>query len=333
MGITDMKINEVVRQTGLSKRTIYYYIEEQLVSPKINTSNGYYIFSEQDITKLKMLQQLRKMNFSIKDIHSILQYPSAAHVYLQKQIEQLEKDHILLKEKIACLIDLEKQLPLMVSYQDLSTALCSMIFPDKSVRSYFSDSASDAKLVCLYLWGTFLHGIPMTEYRQYLWGKILSATVSSNNTNIAVLKQFLYSLPADQMDMEFAGRNLHIEEIINLTPYEIPDYAQKMQHRLKELIKSKNHLEYWKSAYKIRILPSVHLFDSEINLLVRELSPRFALYSQNIHTCCNLIYNWLNSKKGAALNEEILFSLNGYIDIDSHHHGELAALFSLPKEI
>jgi len=37
--------------------------------------------------------------------------------------------------------------------------------------------------------------------------------------------------------------------------------------------------------------------------------------------------------RGAALNEEILFSLNGYIDIDSHHHGELAALFSLPKEI
>lgn len=39
-----MKLSEVVKLTGLTKRTIYFYIEEKFLTPEINPGNGYYIF-------------------------------------------------------------------------------------------------------------------------------------------------------------------------------------------------------------------------------------------------------------------------------------------------
>ena len=60
-----MKINEVVKKTGMTKRTIYFYIEEQFIKPQINYDNGYYIFTDADVERLLLLQQLRKADFSI----------------------------------------------------------------------------------------------------------------------------------------------------------------------------------------------------------------------------------------------------------------------------
>lgn len=95
-----MKLGEVVKITGLSKRTIYFYIEEHFLSPEVNPSNGYYIFSEEDVERLKMLQQLRKADFSIKDIHAILKHPTSAYnIYIQKQIDTLKREQELLAKK------------------------------------------------------------------------------------------------------------------------------------------------------------------------------------------------------------------------------------------
>jgi DNA-binding transcriptional MerR regulator len=43
-----MKLSDICRKTGISKRTIHYYIHEGLITPAIKESNGYYDFSEED---------------------------------------------------------------------------------------------------------------------------------------------------------------------------------------------------------------------------------------------------------------------------------------------
>lgn len=73
------------------------------------------------------------------------------------------------------------------------------------------------------------------------------------------------------------------------------------------------------------------LFDSELNTLVRELSPRFSAYYKNIHICCDRLYVWLTSEEdGVYVKELLLTSLNGYIDIEANHHAELAFFVNLP---
>lgn len=324
-----MRINKVVKQTGLSKRTIYYYIDEQLIFPKINPDNGYYEFSEKDVKTLKLLQQLRSLDFSIKDIQALLAYPHSIHVYLQKQLEKLKREQSLLNEKLSRLEELETLLPpFTISSEHLAQALEKLSSIGPPSISY--DEASDAKMVSLYLWGSFLQGVEMTEFRQYLWDKVLTTAASSRDPNFVILKQFLYSLPARLIDAEFAGRNRHIETIIALRPNTISKYVQKVCGDLNRIIEDEPYLEYWKSSYHNRILPSLILFDSELNYLMLELSPRFSDYSRNIHICCNQVYLWLHSKEGKPLKDKLLNRLEGYIDIESHHHGVLAALFSLP---
>ena len=48
-----MRLKEIMQKTGLNKRTIHFYIEEHFLTPKIDPSNGYYIFSEEDVERLK----------------------------------------------------------------------------------------------------------------------------------------------------------------------------------------------------------------------------------------------------------------------------------------
>ena len=51
-----MRIQEVIRQTGLSRRTIYYYIDQKLITPRAEEANGYHDFSEKDIQKLFLVR-------------------------------------------------------------------------------------------------------------------------------------------------------------------------------------------------------------------------------------------------------------------------------------
>lgn len=70
-----MKIKSVCELTGLTDRTIRYYIEEELISP-LYTENYLgrktYNFSERDIKDLNDIAVLRKFDFTLDEIKSVI---------------------------------------------------------------------------------------------------------------------------------------------------------------------------------------------------------------------------------------------------------------------
>lgn len=70
-----MKIKSVCELTGLTDRTIRYYIEEKLVTP-LYTENYLgrktYNFSEKDIKELNDIAVLRKFDFTLNEIKSVI---------------------------------------------------------------------------------------------------------------------------------------------------------------------------------------------------------------------------------------------------------------------
>ena len=66
-----MRIQEVIQKTGLSRRTIYYYIDQNMITPRVNPANGYHDFSEKDIQKLFLIRKLREADLPLADIRSI----------------------------------------------------------------------------------------------------------------------------------------------------------------------------------------------------------------------------------------------------------------------
>lgn len=323
-----MRLKEVVKLTGLTKRTIYFYIEEKFLSPDTNPDNGYYIFTEEDVARLKLLQQLRKADFSIKDIHEILKHPASAYIYIRKQTEALEKERELLNYKIRSLHDLYERLPILVSGESLSKAIFQTDFPDNSVNLP-TDSNGDASLVSLYLWGPFLNDITMTEYRKYLWGKLVTETGKVHSEALLRLKRYVYSLTTEELDREFITRSEHIEQVALITEKDMSQYIQLVEKSIAKNVENPEFVSAWKSAYHLRIEPTTNLYDSEFNGLVSEMSPKFSMYYRNIHVCCDEVYRWFASEEGRQVKELLIKNLEGYIDLCADHHGQIAALFGL----
>lgn len=91
-----MKIKQVCEQSGLTEKTVRFYIQQELVHPKVENGvhRNSYTFSEKDIEELRKIAVLRRAGFSLSDIRAVQEKPELLPA--------------LLDEKV-CLLSIEKQ--------------------------------------------------------------------------------------------------------------------------------------------------------------------------------------------------------------------------------
>lgn len=68
-----VKINEVERQVGITKKNIRFYEDQGLISPERNLSNGYREYSERDVSLLLKIKLLRRLAIPIEEIRKLLE--------------------------------------------------------------------------------------------------------------------------------------------------------------------------------------------------------------------------------------------------------------------
>lgn len=68
------KIKDVIKITGLSRRTLQYYDEQGLVSPK-RTKENYRLYDKEDLSKLWRLLLYKEMGFQLEDIAVLIEIP------------------------------------------------------------------------------------------------------------------------------------------------------------------------------------------------------------------------------------------------------------------
>jgi DNA-binding transcriptional MerR regulator len=132
------QIGEASMQTGLSTKTIRYYEHIGLIPPPERSSNGYRIFAEEDLERLRFIRSARALNFPLKDIDEILAFrdqgePPCRYVMalMQKQIEEIsERIRELegLSEELRRLYENGQSLPEDVQ---MKTCICHAIQIDK----------------------------------------------------------------------------------------------------------------------------------------------------------------------------------------------------------
>ncbi len=84
-----MLISEVSKQTGLTKKSIGYYIDQGLISP-LSLGNGYREFGASDIESLQKIAVLRRLGLGVEEIKAVLadQTTQALHkLSAQKALE------------------------------------------------------------------------------------------------------------------------------------------------------------------------------------------------------------------------------------------------------
>lgn len=155
-----MKIKAVCEATGLTDRTIRYYIEEELISP-FYTENYLgrktFDFSESDIRTLNDIAVLRKFGFSIADIQQMLLHPEAI-IPIAKQLQ--DRKQVMIREEQQLLqvllrLDADHSYTVRELAQYLSTPVEDAPLPAEDTRLNIGRWISDfveAALICLATW-------------------------------------------------------------------------------------------------------------------------------------------------------------------------------------
>lgn len=93
-----MKIKAVCEQTGLTDRTVRYYIEQGLLSPAFHENylgRKQFDFTGEDVQRLKNIALLRSFDFTIREIQELIEHPEhSGRVLLQvrtRKEKEIEK--------------------------------------------------------------------------------------------------------------------------------------------------------------------------------------------------------------------------------------------------
>ena len=86
-------ISELSKLVGISKRTLHHYDDIGLLKPSLGVgiSNGYRLYSDKDLLKLKQIIALKIFGFKLSSIKDILDSNIDLYPIFKKQIELLEK--------------------------------------------------------------------------------------------------------------------------------------------------------------------------------------------------------------------------------------------------
>ena len=94
-------IGEVEKLTGIPKRTLKYYIERGLLTPQRKSSSGYWLYSEEDIRRLRLIFLCRELEYSDSGIRTLLAAPEVRwQEELDRQIDLLLEQRGQTEEKL-----------------------------------------------------------------------------------------------------------------------------------------------------------------------------------------------------------------------------------------
>jgi len=90
------KIKQMSHLTGVSVRTLHHYDKIGLLSPSMRTSNGYRIYSKENLAKLQQIIALKFFGFSLSQIKTMLQQKLSIreHLLIQQKILVQQADNI-----------------------------------------------------------------------------------------------------------------------------------------------------------------------------------------------------------------------------------------------
>ncbi len=325
-----MKIQEVSRRTGLSRRTIYYYIEKEMIAPDINDANGYHDFSETDVRKLFLIRKLREAGLPLADIQAILTRPRTTPFYLHKQLNALQSQLLSIQQTISEMDRLTEQLPVCQSLDQLAGMLQETHFqPDDSSR--YQMESRDAQLLAQYLWMAYLD-TPVTEYQQFLWQKITRHTLEHAGSDLKTMSRYLQYISPEQIDATNINQYLRNQQIISLTESDYPGFVEELKNSLLAFASDPIQQEKWNLLYQPVIHPTA-LFCVSVSGWMREFHPAYSRYYENTHTCCRMLKQFIDSPEGRPLKKILDQAFQGNCDVRTGYYGELEVAATFHKSI
>lgn len=144
-----MKIKEVCKLTGLTERTIRFYVEEGLINPQSTMMNNrqYREYDQADVAELETIARLRKLFFTLDEIRDMKQQPERLGEILEAYQLKLRSD-VEAKAKIVQALELT-DIARLSGVDELALALSEVAeglpLPERDIKPDFGRFDPESK--------------------------------------------------------------------------------------------------------------------------------------------------------------------------------------------
>lgn len=193
-----MKIKEVMKRTGLTERTIRFYVEQGLINPEATVRNGrtYREYSERDVAELMTVADLRRLYFSIDEILEMKRNPAnipgVVEAYKKKTAEEARVKSAVMEELER--LDLSGIPDIAALAARLKNVSAGLPLPQRDVHPDFGKFEAGTKEDRTRAYEQFME----RQQRRYRLGKAIVFTIAALNVVFslisAVLELRLFSL-------------------------------------------------------------------------------------------------------------------------------------------
>ena len=322
-----MRINEVSKKTGCTKKAIHFYVSEGLLHPHKN-ENNYYDFSLEDINILNQILTFRKAGLSIQTIKEIYNYPAAANFFLHRSFNQIKQE---IAEKMMQLDNLEMILdtiPPNGTPDDIGKIPKDHL--KTNIDTFWIDQkhpSVDERMIAILLLAPFMD-VPVDEYRHYLWNKIFNDLKYQFQDNVDVLKTLIYSLNGTQIR---ESSTFQFNLMKKLAEDETVDaYVDYLNERIHQICTDKVLQEKWMLLYEPVLIPVQNFFRrTSEKKRISQYNPLFDKCSLKLNETIKICYDTLSKETEANL----MHSLNHKFKLNDELYSDLFILFTFQKSI
>lgn len=131
-------IKEIMQITGVTKRTLHYYDQTNLLKPSKVEASGYRLYDQEAIGRSQTILLFKEMNFSLQDIASALKRS------IDEQREMPRTHRAALVERK---VKLEATIRQLDNYVDGTDITQLELFSDSPIQSIQTQYESEAKLI------------------------------------------------------------------------------------------------------------------------------------------------------------------------------------------
>ena len=319
-----MRIQEIAKLTGLSKKTLHFYINEGLIHPQKSTNN-YYEFAETDIILLNQIIIFRKAGLSIKTIKEIYGYPEATNFFLHRSFNEIKQE---ITEKMTQLQNLEiilNAIPPNGTPVDVGNITADLDKQNTNNINWINQMypSVDERVIACILLAPFMD-IQVDEYKSYLWNKIFNDLKYHLGNNMNILSKLIYSLNGLQIKKASVYsfslmKNIAVSNDISL-------YADQLLDCIKQMCSDTELQEKWKLLYHPIIIPIENFFKGTAN------QKRISQYNPLLDQCNvkldEIIHLCLQKLQGTELERQLLECLDKNIAVNDDSYSDLFILFT-----
>jgi len=105
-----MIVNELAKRADAEPHVVRYYTRIGLLKPERNPENGYKLFAEKDLKKLKFIRQAKCLGYSLNEITEILSEAENGHSPCQRVREIISQRIVENRKKLNELVQLQHRM-------------------------------------------------------------------------------------------------------------------------------------------------------------------------------------------------------------------------------